>query len=308
MNVANHGLQDPTLVQRAVLKQISAYTVDIPLQFALQLLFFAGATSLELMPIQDQMFSATSWHYLSTALFKSWLVGRAIGMLADGWVNLQIMYRQSEEFGQVPDKSEKSFMGWFYKNGWKAKENSLAKNWADSNSLLYANMRSALSLAIVKSVMIFGRWDLDLYLIGYFSDFATPVSGINYKGENAFERSSDYYFKYFDEDIRKHPRVIEWVSGKKSVARLKFNFLYRLLIENPLGFLIEFSEVTAVSKIGPRSLTRVVFNGTTPTIIAKHTGEWLSRKLSWVPGAPKAIDACVEALTRRYPGYKPGEG
>ncbi|HUP57111.1 MAG TPA: hypothetical protein VM598_06640, partial [Bdellovibrionota bacterium] len=307
MRNAHLAFREPNLVVRTVLKQWSSLIVDVPIELVLQLLFFAAASSPELIPVQDQQFSATSWQYLSIPIFKGWLVGRAISTWADGWVAIQQMYRQSNDYGQVPPASESSFLGWYYKQGFRHPSNGLIANWYDANSLILANMKSVLSLMIVTSFMTYGRWDLDLYLAGYALTYMTPRNAIEYKFENALEHASDFYLKDVPEELRRHPEAIRYNLEMKARLRPRFNFIYRLLVENPISYFTAFAQMAYVPAIGPRSLVRTIMGGTTPTVLVERGAEAISTHLDGVPLLPDAVNACRKALTNNYPAYLPGE-
>lgn len=257
-------LKSATALGRAVRAEISKLLVTFPVNLGFKLLLTSAIFEGALAPIQPYLWGPNSTFYLShTSFYGFFGAGFFMGMMADAWMKLQQDARQDEmgEFGQIPrgEDAERGFFRWYMKQ-FNAKENSLMKNWAYSNSLSFWNLPAALINISLFQFMFMGRVDLSLLAAGYVMAFTTPLSGFQNKIDQAFERAVHYAARGVeDEKWLAHPKVQEVVVPEMQKLRNRFT-LFNDIKGDFEGNLIGNIEMIPTS-LGPRGYMRAIFGG-----------------------------------------------
>ena len=305
MSVARQ-MKDPLAMGRAVRSMIAANVIDKPLGLILNFLCFAGITSGFLMPIQDQMFSSDSWFYLSKYIFGTgYLTGVIMGVLGDVWYKLQQDEFHNDDFGQVPEgpDAKKGFFSWYLKKAFADPKNSWWKNEKQYLRIIWANMPAAFVLMMATNLLTLGRFDLDIYLMGYLSAYLLPLGGFSMKVEQGFELAAYYDLKDFPEKLRSHPRVLEFFNKKVTKRRLVFNIFDRIYTNLLGSFLTNFEHMTT-AQFGTRSLSRIIFGGNTPTEWVYLGIQKIDELFGWMPAVKGVTHTCASLLTHNYTGSK----
>ena len=299
-------MKNPRAMARAVRAMIASIKVDKPMELLFIFLCLAGigdSTPL-LEPIQEALFSNTSWFYLSRyVFFTGYISGVLQGVLANTWWNLQMFELHGKKFDEIPDRD---ISGGFYRHYLRKffdPENSLWKNQLHNIKIIWANMRAALATFLVIDLFTLGRLDLDSYLTGYLIAYFTPISGLAFKLENSFELAGSYFAKTIPERLRAHPKIQNWLVEKLGRERIFFNVFYKLY-ENILGNLVGNFSQLSLPHIGKRALSRIIFSGYTPTEIVELASQKLSSSLHSVPGANSAINTCRKLFTNNYEAFE----
>ena len=293
-------MQKPKAVARAVRSSIVKMVVDKPMELLFLFIMVAGTQGDLVQPIHDQMFSENSWFYLSRYQFLSgFAYGMVSGLLADTWMKLQQDARidQLGGFQNIP-KGQRAKRGFWYNYAqeFQASDNSWWQNQVFYAKLIWANMGAALVTMATVQWFTLGRLDLDIYIAGYLVAYFSPLSGLGFKLENAFEKAANWVVRDIPEEFHKHPAVIKYSAKALARLRIRYNFFYSVY-ENTIGhWLGNFSNMTT-DQLGPRSFSRWVGGGFTFTELLVNHMDALAEKYSV---AEKPANWCRAVLLNNY--------
>ena len=294
-------LDNPQALARAVRSTIASIIVDKPLEIAMQLVLLAGITEGLNKPLYEEMFSENSWFYLGRyPFFTGYIVGIVMQTLSDIWMKLQQDEQNEGSFGDRPDSEfrDKPFRSWYLKKFF-APENGFWKNQMHYIKIIWSNMPAALVTFLVTNLLTLGRLDLDMYILGYLFCYFVPTSGLAFKIEQAYELAAGYFKKDIPEEFDAHPLTQEYLMQRTAKARLWFNFYYKSY-ENVLGFLMGNLMTISSAELGPRSLTRWIFGGYTPTELVANAAQSIKNNAGMVPGVTALMDGCQWLFTNNY--------
>ncbi len=287
---------------RAVRATKAAILVDKPLELIMMFVLLAGVTEGINVPLHNEMFSDDAWFFLGRYPFLTGYVSGVItSVLADIWMKLQQDEQNEGKFENVPegDEAKLSFKSYLFKKMFKNPDNTLWKNQLHYNKIIWANMRAAFVMMAVTNFLTLGRFDLDVYFLGYFFAYAIPTGGLAFKIEQGFELASAWYAKIFPAELRSHPEAQKYLNERIGRARIGFNFFYKMY-ENTLGVFMSNLMTIATQGLGPRALTRFMFLGYTPTELVGNSMDWVGDKLSGIPGAQSCAKGIRHLVTNHY--------
>ena len=301
-------MDNPKAMSRAIRVMIVSNLIDKPIELALTFYFLAGLDKDNpfLNPIHDEMFSEDSFFHLSKYIFGyGFIYGTAFSILSQSWGNLQMFELNNDNFDRIPEGADKrkSFTNFFFKKLFIDPNNSFKRNYIHNMMISISNLRAALITYLSADLLIFQRFELDLYFLGYFTLFFVPISFFFNKLENALELSQSYHARYAPESLRSSTRVQKMLLEKSFMSRVKFNLLYRPFIENPVGnFLGNFYNLT-LPELGQRAFNRIVLFGYSPTELVELASQKLSATVDFIPGAEKTINVCKKFFTNNYTSW-----
>ena len=272
-------LNEPEALARAVRHQIARYTVDKPIELFFTFLFLAAADQGILKILHDQRFTEEAWFHLSRyAIWGGFFAGLVMDIFGGTWLKVQMDDRLDEKqgFDVLPSQRDANkkwgAVKWIYKQ-FKSEDNSLKANYVYSWRIILANMPAAFfNMAIIWGITL-GRFDLDVFIAIYLI-LILPFMGLEHKLENSFEKSANWSLKELikrgldlkekDNHFLSHPVVQEIKMKESSKLRRRFNLLYALSYENPLGNILEVFTNT-YNSLGSRGFSRIFFAGSLPT-------------------------------------------
>jgi hypothetical protein len=298
--VSEEQMSKPKAVARAVRASIVRMIIDKPMELAFLFVMVAGVSGGLVEPIHDAMFSENSWFYLSKYQFlKGFAYGLISGLLADVWMKLQQDARVDKKggFDKVPEGelAKKSFWA-NLRHEMKANDNTWWQNQVYYAKLIWANMGAALvTMAAIQWVSL-GRFDLDIYIAGYLLAYFSPLSGLGFMIENAFEKASSWVVRDIPEKYRNHPKVIKYSAGAMASLRVKFNIWYSIY-ENTVGHLLSNFQNMSTEMMGPRSFSRWIAGGYTFTEALINYTDGLAEKY---PIMEKPANFCRSVFLNNY--------
>lgn len=298
--VSEEQMSKPKAVARAVRASIVRMIIDKPMELAFLFVMVAGVSGGLVEPIHDAMFSENSWFHLSKYQFlQGFAYGLISGLLADVWMKLQQDARvdKSGGFDNVP-KGELAKKGFWanLRHEMKASDNTWWQNQKYYAKLIWANMGAALvTMATIQWVSL-GRFDLDIYIAGYLISYFSPLSGLGYMIENAFEKASSWVVRDIPEKYRNHPKVIKYSAGAMASLRVKFNIWYSIY-ENTIGHLFSNFQNMSTEMMGPRSFSRWIAGGYTFTEVLINYTDGLAEKY---PIMEKPANLCRSVFLNNY--------
>lgn len=293
-------MKKPKAVARAVRSTVVKMIIDKPMELAFLFVMVAGVSGGLVEPIHNEMFSENSWFHLSKYQFlKGFAYGMISGLLADSWLKLQQDARVDSlgGFNNVPsgERAKRGFLSNF-RTEMQAKDNTWWKNQFYYSKLIWANMGAAfVTMAAIHWVSM-GRFDLDVYIAGYLFSFLSPLSGLSYKFENAFEKTSSWVIRDIPKKFRSHPEVIKYSGVAMAKMRVKFNIWYSIY-ENTLGHFQSNMMNMSTDQLGPRSFSRWVAGGYTFTEALINFTDSMAEKY---PILSKPAQACRTVFLNNY--------
>ena len=291
---------------RAVRSMIAGAVVDKPMELFFNFICFAAVTQGLRQPLQDQMFSETSWFYLSRYVFlNSFAYSVISGVLADVWTKLQRDQLHEGQFNMVPRGRFKdlSFFQWYRTMTFKYKRNTLWQNHRHALKIMMTSLKPSLVTALLVNFVTLGRFELDVYVVGYTMALIIPVTATHYKLEQGFELASLYDLKDVPRRLQSHPAIQKSLERAIGYRNIWFHF-YVKIFENLVDNFFDAFEQMETAKFGTRSLSRVIFGGYTPTEAAVAALRKAESGLSFVPGIEKFTGSCETLLTNNYKDWK----
>ncbi len=289
----------PQEVARAATSMVATLLVDKPLELAAMTLLLAGATDSQLIPIQEQMFSETSWFYAARYPYLNCFIVAAVsGALAEVWYRLQINSSNERYFQEVPDKkdTEKGFFNYFVKKAFADPKNSWWINQRKVIQYSLTYLRPATTFFMISHMIAFGHFDLDIYLVTYFTYLLLPFSGFSLKMEQGFELSTGFYASKYPEELRSHPDAQADIQSSIQKAKLGFNLFLRI-IENVTTQVLSTLSFISTPEMGERAFSKVFLGGFTGRQVVLAALEKVSDYLGFIPGVEPATDLCARLLT-----------
>ncbi len=307
---ATNATSSPKALARITRGTISSVVIDKPMEYVFLLTCFAAATTGIYAVIQPEMHSNTSSYWLSTYLFgTSFMVGVITDVLAGPWLRAQTFSMHSEQaFNDVPTGEDKnlSFFGWWLKKV-RSPGNSWWENQKNYYSIITANLKAAFVLAAATNFLTIGRFDIDMYLLGYFSCYILPLAGMSSQYENAFELASGGYdARNVPPELRAHPDLQSYALEMGQKRRTIYSF-WSKVFENLTGNLSSQWIGMTSPTYGSRGLGRILFGGYTPTELAALATRAVEGWASAVPVAgpylAAGVRACESLFTNNYEAW-----
>lgn len=293
-------LKDPKAVARAMRSSMVKLIIDKPMELLFLMVLTAGIQGDLVQPIHDQMHSENSWFYLSKYQF---LVGYGYGIIAgllnNAWMKLQEDNRLDETgaFEKAPGPKWKKKGFWtYYAHNTRDKDNTLWQNQKYFAKLVWHNMGAALVTMSLFQWAFLGRIDLDIIVAGYMVSFFSPLSGIGYKLENAFEKSIPWIVRNIPAKYHSHPKVIQYQHSVANMKRLRYNSIYSVY-ENITGSIMSNFTNMSTKEFGPRSFIRITFGGFTATELLINKLDTLAESHDFMK---KPAQACRSVLLNNY--------
>lgn len=263
MALAKKQVENPQAVARAVRLVVSSLIVDKPMELVFMFLCMAGIQSGQLMPIQNDRFGPDSWHYLSRTVFMSgYLTSFVISIFADVWYKLQIDSKNEGSFTKMPSSEESKMGYWAYygKMTLLNKENSFMKNYLFMSKLIWANIPPVLTMTVISQYLTLGRFDADMFIMGYLLTFTMPLSIFNVMADQGYELAANWAKRNFSPKERTHPLAQEHFSKVNMRKRLIINVFMKIW-ENVTGYVIGNFEMMETARLGTRSFSRAILGG-----------------------------------------------
>ncbi len=307
-------LNDPESLARATRQQITYFMIDKPIEILYTFIFLAGVDQGILKILHDQAFTEEAWFHLGRyAIWGGFFANLVLEVLAGVWLKTQMDARleETQGFDILPNKEEvkKGFLSWIKKQFF-SKDNSWWENQKYALKLAYANLLPATILMGIIWAATLGRFDIELLLAAYMVYVVTPVYGLQFKIENAFEKATGYAYKFLieqgvdlsekDKKLIFHPKIKEYHLKESFKLRRKLNYILALLYNNPVENILNIFSATHTS-IGSFSLVRLLTPGTElPTQYWSNFMSFLESK-----GLPSNIaETCKSIFSNNRPDIK----
>ncbi len=293
--------QDPKSVARAVRASITHFLVDKPIQLLMTLLFTAGVEEGVMKPLHQERFSDLSINYFSRVLLGWWVYDIFASFLANPWMKIQMDVAHVEHFDDVPtaEQAEKGFVPWFLRKTFANPNNRLWDNQRIYNKIITDNIKAYFATTLAIDHFSLSRLDLDKFVGGYMVAYLPGYQGMGMTLDQGIDMSMNYGLAKFPKEIRGHPLVQDYFTKWSQDKRMKFNFLYHTLWENPLGYF--FSNLSLGQS---RGLIRIPLAGWTITEAIAAQFDDLYPVLPDGSSLENAARTCDQFFTENYEAYK----
>lgn len=305
IQIASMQMQDPLARARGVRSTKTAFVIDKPMELALTFALLANVNGGLSQPMYDEQFGENSWNYLSRYVFLNAVISMGMSIHGDVWLKLQKDFFQQEDFGKAPQgrDAQRSFLKYFIKKTLNNPNNTLWKNHVRTSEIVFANMPAAFGTYVMMDSLSMGRFDLDMYMIGYLLQFGVPhYSSLANQIEQGFEGAAYHDLRHVPEKYLQHPAVQMALNDLIYKRRKTFNVWYNLFF-NVYGIFWQKLATLNIPSIGPRSLARVIGGGYTPTEhVVNHLMKPVADTVEKATGieTTNVLEKCAKILTNNY--------
>jgi hypothetical protein len=303
IQIATRQINNPKAMARAVRSMVTSNLVDKPMEL---LFLFASYSLIDqgiLAPLQQEMFSDTSWFYLSRyVFFNGYLYSVIAGVFSDTWIKLQQDVRNENQFHLAPTgrDQQSGFLKWFLKQTFFNPNNRWWTNQCYTvTDFILPTLKATFVTALLLNLITLGRFDLDLFVWQSLALIFLPLTGLTWKLEQGFELASAWVLRNIPTQLRAHPEVQAYAMRSIASRRLVFNFFYKAW-DNVTWNLVICIITMSSTTFGPRAFSRIILKNETPT-------EWVANSLRKIHNAPTTPPALCSAiiqvdslLTRNY--------
>lgn len=297
---ANALSDDPQSMARATRKLVTNTLVDSHISLFFIFVCLAGQKAPFLQPIQDEMFSETSWMYLSKYVFAyGFIYATVAGVFGGVWRKLIFDNMQKGEFGEKPVGADAELPYWkWYLKKFSESSNSLFRNHVNNLRFVLTNVKASLTVTMISHLLTMGRFDFDLYFVSYFFAFFIPISAFQLKTDQTVDLSLGWARRKTPEYLERHPSV--WLHNNLEEIRLKIKTSFVLSIFwNVAGEVTGSFQHMQTALFGPRSFLRILNGGWTITERVVQGLYAVENSLPFVPGLKYVTGFCAELLTHQ---------
>ena len=197
---------------------------------------------------------------------------------------------------------DKGFWRYYFKSVVNPTNKWLA-NQLHYTKLIWANIPAAFITISITNFLMLGRFELDAFIAGYMIAFLTPLYGLNFKMEQAFELASSWVAAKIPKKFRSHPEAQSWINLQIQKKKLQFNIFYQSW-EIVIGSIVGIFELMSTDEYGKRSFVRLVFGGYTPTELAALGLRKVGDAFGFIPGVEVITSKCEDLLTNNYTDWQ----